>query len=118
MTKPTAHRVTRKRRSRPTTTRAGKVLKPATPLENLPKVVQQLISVRHRHSLTQEQIADILGTTSTTISRWECEQHPIQQPRILSLALRWVDYEFTNAHEVTMAAESGTATPADPVQEG
>ena len=46
-----------------------------------------LREMRLKLGLTQTQLAEALGVSQITISRWETEAHEIQQPVILKLAL-------------------------------
>lgn len=38
-----------------------------------------LRALRKQHGLTQQQLADLMGTTQTTINRWETGMHPINK---------------------------------------
>jgi DNA-binding transcriptional regulator YiaG len=51
--------------------------------------------VRVRHNLTQSDLAAFLGTTVTTVSRWETGTASVRHPRILALALKALDAELT-----------------------
>ncbi len=51
----------------------------------------ELHAWRKKRSLTRKQLADALGTTVTTVYRWETATRQI--PPFLHLALKWLDKE-------------------------
>lgn len=38
-----------------------------------------LRALRKQHGLTQQQLAALMGTTQTTVKRWELGMHPINE---------------------------------------
>jgi transcriptional regulator with XRE-family HTH domain len=51
----------------------------------------ELLTWRKKRSLTRKQLADVLGTTVTTVYRWETAAREI--PPFLHLALKWLEKE-------------------------
>lgn len=51
----------------------------------------ELLAWRKERALTRKQLADALGTTITTIYRWETAAREI--PPFLHLALKWLEKE-------------------------
>jgi transcriptional regulator with XRE-family HTH domain len=47
----------------------------------------ELRTRREKLGLSQSALAQLLGTTQNTISRWELETLPIEKPQMLDLAL-------------------------------
>lgn len=50
-----------------------------------------LLRWRKKQGYTQTELAKLLGTTKTTIYRWEKNMREI--PPFLHLALKWLEYE-------------------------
>lgn len=50
--------------------------------------MEEVRAWRDRHSVTQDDLADLLGVTTTTVSAWETGR--TQPPAYLELALAWL----------------------------
>lgn len=61
---------------------------------------------RRALGMTQGQLAAALGITQVTVARWETDARAIQSPRVLDLALRWLEQ---NASTAASSVEEGTA---------
>lgn len=73
---------------------------------------------RERLGLTQTQLAQALGLTQNTVSRWEIGKTAIQHPEILSLALEALESRMEikpNPIDLSVLAERvhAMATPED-----
>lgn len=55
---------------------------------------QQLKAWRKAHSLTQTELANYLGISQVTISRWETEVFLIEHGKMLELALRQIEKDL------------------------
>jgi transcriptional regulator with XRE-family HTH domain len=62
-----------------------------------------VLAWREQHGLSQQRLAELLGTTNVTVYRWESGRQAI--PPMLELALRWLDHELGQDRvETTLSA--------------
>ncbi|MBI4496690.1 MAG: helix-turn-helix domain-containing protein [Chloroflexi bacterium] len=64
--------------------------------EPLPEMTPPTIrAARDQLGLSQNELAQLLGTTGYTISRWETGSQPVRLPRMLYWALRGLGWQPT-----------------------